>query len=391
MQHKKPAEHKAQMPGSFIRRLVRFVCLRLTPVVTLLLAVLVGYVLSHPLPMGRFFWLVHQPMLLGATRTPPVPADFTGKERHANEILMVLPGGTKMPAIGLGLCCRATAYHQESVRRSVLWYLLEGGRTLDTADLYLNHGAVGDGIRDAQARGVAREEIFLTTKIFPESYGYGATIAWFDRVLGELGLDYIDLVLMHAPRRWFNLYGSEETEFSSFECKTATRCRQETWKALSELRARGKIREVGVSNFRSYHIEPLLEAEGSAPVAVNQIFYHPWIPEYQKEVVEYCNKHGIALTGYFSLGGAFAAEQTQSMAQIKAIAAKHKKSSAQVLLRWSLQNNVSIIPGTGNPKHMRENLDVYGFDLSADEMAEIGRIGEANPMPNLAFPEFMNK
>jgi 2,5-diketo-D-gluconate reductase A len=250
---------------------------------------------------------------------------------------------------------------------------------------------VGDGIRDAQARGVAREEIFLTTKIFPESYGYGATIAWFDRVLGELGLDYIDLVLMHAPRRWFNLYGSEETEFSSFECKTATRCRQETWKALSELRARGKIREVGVSNFRSYHIEPLLEAEGSAPVAVNQIFYHPWIPEYQKEVVEYCNKHGIALTGYFSLGGAFAAEQTQSMAQIKAIAAKHKKSSAQVLLRWSLQNNVSIIPGTGNPKHMRENLDVYGFDLSADEMAEIGRIGEANPMPNLAFPEFMNK
>merc|ERR1719443_1391981 len=110
-----------------------------------------------------------------------------------------LPGGDRMPANGLGMCCRPTAYDPVSVHRTVLWYLLQGGRHIDTASVYMNHEAVGQGIKDAMARGVPRKEIFLVTKVFPDHFGYQESIQRTEEMVKELGADYIDLVLIHAP------------------------------------------------------------------------------------------------------------------------------------------------------------------------------------------------
>merc|ERR1740130_564412 len=134
--------------------------------------------------------------------TPPVPSDLTPKPRPANELFATLEGsGDSMPLNGLGMCCRPTAYDDISVERTIEWYLLLGGRHIDGADIYLNHKAIGKGIQNAMAKGIPREEIFLTTKVYPLHFGYEETIKIVESALEDLGLDYLDMVLMHAPVR----------------------------------------------------------------------------------------------------------------------------------------------------------------------------------------------
>jgi len=297
-----------------------------------------------------------------------------------------------MPASGLGLCCRATAYHQESVKRTVLWYLLEGGRLLDTAQLYFNHKAVGEGVKEAVARGIPRSEIFVTTKIPPDLFGHNSTTAWISRMLAELDLEYVDLVLLHSARPMVAMAGlwPEDRDFVNYPCKTPSQCRQETWKALAVARDKGKIKNLGVSNFGMQHFEEFKKNGNikAAPIAVNQLVYNPWVPEWEKDIVKYCHDNGIVMTGYFSLGGQHSTGSTLAWDALDEIAKQHKKSAAQILFRWSLQHGVAVIPGTGKPKHMKDNIQLYDFSLSEAEVSKIDKLGAESKLAY--WPDFLN-
>ncbi|CAE8592816.1 unnamed protein product [Polarella glacialis] len=238
----------------FCGKMCHLLFMRLLPILVVVVAAFIGWLGSQEVPEGTFFATLIPvlggylpPPITGPWTTPgtkEVPADLAPVPRPVGEILLKLPGGSQMPANGLGMCCRPTAYDPESVRRTVLWYLLLGGRHIDDADVYWNHGPVGEAIHEGVARGVPRSEIFVTTKLFPRFYGQNATVTAVHRFLKELGLDYLDLVLMHAPAHPLGAYG---------ECvgKSYKECRQETWQALSSLRAQGLIREIGVSHFNA--------------------------------------------------------------------------------------------------------------------------------------------
>lgn len=351
---------------------IGFVFGRILPATVLALAVIIGWLSRQECPEGVFFatfiplFKGHlPPAIFGHGRmsgTMDVPEDMLPQRRPKKEMFLTLPGNHKMPQNGIGMCCRPTAYDDELVRRSVLWYLLSGGRLIDTAHLYLNHQAIGQAIKQAIDRGVPRTEIFVTTKIWPSNYGRNATKDAVQLFLQELDLEYVDLVLMHQPRG---------LPFMKTECSKAAlshkECRQETWKSLTDLRHAGLTKNVGISNFNTKQIKELQDLK-LAPIAVHQMQYNLWAPDHSVETFEYCQKHKIAVTAYASLGGLFQHSQTLTIDTLNAIADKHDKTVAQIMLRWALQKNAAIIPGTGNPKHMMENLDVYNFKLSKEDM-----------------------
>jgi len=355
--------------------LFRFLWSRILPVVILALSILLGWLAQQEMPAGVLFATIFPvlhghlpPTLFGHGRmsgVDPVPLELQPAPRPEHEMFLELPGGYPMPMNGIGMCCRSTAYDDILVRRTVLWYLLLGGRLIDGAHLYLNHKAIGQGIRDAMERGIPREEIFVTTKVFPSHFGYNLTKSTVRPFLDELNLEYIDLVLMHFPNTM---------RFLRSECQkkglSNKECRRDTWKALSELRDEGIVRNVGVSNSAIHHLQDIEELH-LAPIAVNQFQYNPFTPDYQVETFEYCQEKGIAVTAYFSLGGSMQHAEAQTVDTLNDIAAQHNQTVAQIMLRWSLQKNAAVIPGTGNPKHMKENLKVYSFELSTADMEAI--------------------
>ena len=368
----------------FLRALVRFTFTRIVPICVLLAALFLRWLnTSTPIPEGKFFATIF-PILKGiwpATivghgkmpGTPPVPDDMTPEPRPENEVLLELPGGHQIPQNGIGMCCRPTAYDDVLVERTVLWFLLLGGRHIDGAHIYLNHKAIGKGIKEAIRRGVPRSEIFFTTKLFPTFFGYNSTLEIVPTWLKETGLDYIDLVLMHAP-----IHPADALLGTSKECNklrlSKKKCRQVTWKALSELRARGVMRNVGVSNFVANQLTDLTEMENVAPIANNQIMFNPFLSNDWLETVEFCHEHGIVITGYNSLGGALQHHEAKTVETLTKLSEKYKRSVAQIMLRWAMQKNVVVIPGTGNPNYMRENLSIYAFELSPEDMDSIDRL-----------------
>eukprot|EP00929_Paragymnodinium_shiwhaense_P032062 TRINITY_DN17843_c0_g1_i1.p1 TRINITY_DN17843_c0_g1~~TRINITY_DN17843_c0_g1_i1.p1 ORF type:complete len:390 (+),score=95.04 TRINITY_DN17843_c0_g1_i1:52-1170(+) len=357
-------------------------CFNCCSLLVLAVALLIGYINTYEHVLAPVFIAVFKLQGLGKPMTEAVPDDMKPKPRPGGEFSLELPGGGQMPANGIGMCCRPTAYDDDSVYNTVLWYLLEGGRHIDTAAYYMNHKPIGRAMKEAMRRGIPRSEIFVVTKVPPDTFGYDSAMEKVPRMAKELDVDYIDLVLMHAPRNfspkffWSMYFGGDE--FSSFSCGSQKKCLQNTWKAFSELREQGVMREGGVSNFNIEHMQYLMSMN-LAPIAANQLQYHPWAPEWQQEVVAFCNKHKIAVTAYFSLGGIQNKDKAADLELLKGIGGAHKVSSSQVLLRWALEKNISIIPGTGNPKHMRENLGIYGFSLSADEMSSIDKL-KSNPI-----------
>jgi diketogulonate reductase-like aldo/keto reductase len=271
--------------------IVPFVCTRVFPTLVVLLSIFVAWLLRGEVPEGRFFATVIPltkgvlpPNIVGhgrltSTSTPPVPDDMSPLPRPAGEEFLVLPQTEdRMPQNGLGMCCRPTAYDDVCVERTVLWYLLLGGRHIDTAHLYLNHEAIGRGMREAVRRGVPRQEIFLTTKVFPSHFGYDAVRTVLPRYLQQLQVEYIDLVLLHWPNR-FGL------PISGCRGLTSVECRRGTWKALSEWQHSGVVRNVGVSNFAVSTLQEMTsygsdgEDNYMAPVANNQIQWNPWAPQ----------------------------------------------------------------------------------------------------------------
>ncbi|MFE5833325.1 aldo/keto reductase [Streptomyces sp. NPDC056488] len=248
---------------------------------------------------------------------------------------VALNDGTKIPQLGFGVF----QVPDDETTTAVAHALEAGYRSVDTAAVYGNEAGVG---RALAASGIARDELYVTTKLWNADQGYDATLRAFDDSLARLGLDHVDLYLIHWPAPARDLY-------------------VDTWRAIGTLVADGRVRTAGVSNFKPAHLERLLDAGGLVP-AVNQIELHPGLQ--QRELRELHAVHGIATEAWSPLAqGAVLADPV-----VTGIAARHGRSPAQVVLRWHLQLGNVVIPKSVTPARIRENLDVFDFALSAEEM-----------------------
>ncbi len=270
-----------------------------------------------------------------------------------------LNDGQKIPIVGFGTY---KSTDQEGIE-AVSTAISSGYSLIDTAAIYGNEEAVGKGIK---ASGVAREDIFVTTKLWRESLGYESTKKEFEKSLKRLDLDYIDLYLIHWPANAKNYANWQKTN-------------ADTWRAMEELQAEGKIKSIGVSNFFEEHLEALFETAKVIP-AVNQIEFHPGY--WQQELVSYCKKQNIALEAWSPLARGKVFENEV----LKAIAKNHNKSVSQVCLRWIIQHEVIVIPKSTNPERIQENIELFDFELTSAEMEKIDQLPEmgfSGELPNI--------
>jgi len=253
--------------------------------------------------------------------------------------LIELNDGNKIPQIGLG----TWPLNDAQVAKAVVEAVAHGYRHVDTAKKYGNETGVGNGIRDC---GVSREELFITTKLDGEFQGSGKAVAGLDGCLERLGLDYVDLLLIHwpLPRRG---------EFVS------------TWKTFEELQASGKARSIGVSNFKPAHLDQLFRETGVVP-AVNQIQVSPSIP--RPAARAFNGSHGIITESYSPLG---ASSDLLNAPVLETVGAKYGKTPGQVVLRWHVQQGLVAIPKTANPQRMKENLDIFDFELEQEDLTAL--------------------
>ncbi|MGO4601387.1 aldo/keto reductase [Terrabacter sp. 2YAF2] len=254
----------------------------------------------------------------------------------------------EMPAVGLGVFQTPP----EETRAAVEAALATGYRHIDTAAAYGNEREVGEALRSS---GVPRDEVFLETKVWISDYGYEQTLHGFDKSAGKLGVEQVDLLILHQPLP------------SDFDKAL------EAYRALETLLADGKVRAIGVSNFMVDHLTALLDQATVVP-AVNQIELHPYFQ--QKPVQELGAQHGILTQAWSPIGGiTFYRDgnhgSTLEDPVIGGIADAHGKTPAQVMLRWHLQRGRSVIPKSTKPHRIAENFDVFGFDLTRDELAAI--------------------
>ncbi|UII56738.1 aldo/keto reductase [Cytobacillus spongiae] len=253
-----------------------------------------------------------------------------------------LHNGVQMPWFGLGVF---KVKEGEEVVESVKAAIKNGYKSIDTAAIYENEEGVGQAIKDA---GVPREELFITTKVWNADQGYDSTLQAFEISMEKLGLEYLDLYLIHWP---------VEGKY------------KDTWKALEKLYKDGRVRAIGVSNFHVHHLQDLLSIAEIKPM-VNQIEYHPHLT--QTEVHEFCKKEGIQLEAWSPLKqGELLNDST-----ITAIAEKHQKSPAQIILRWDLQNEVVTIPKSTKEHRIIENASIFDFELSSEEMEQISGLNK---------------
>ena len=240
-----------------------------------------------------------------------------------------LKHGNKIPVLGLGVW----QLHGAEASKAVKAALDAGYRLIDTASMYGNEKQVGEAIRKS---GVARDEVFVTTKVWNDEQGYGATLGACEASLRHLGMEYVDLYLIHWP-----VPGK----------------RLETWRAMQRLQKGGKIRAAGVSNFM---VQP----------AVNQIELHPFL--HPVDVTDYCREHDIVVEAYSPL----ARGRKLKDATVAGIAAKHRKTPAQILIRWGLQHGFVEIPKSAQPERIRENADVFDFALKPADMKALDALNQ---------------
>lgn len=253
-----------------------------------------------------------------------------------------LYNGVKIPAVGFGTWQTEGG---EQAYNSVRWALEAGYRHVDTAYVYENEKSVGEAIADS---GVGREKIFLTTKLPSEIKTYDGALEYFDKSLKNLGTDYIDLYLIHAPWPWSNV-GEDCTEGNV-----------RAWDAMTKLYAQGKVRSIGVSNFHKEHIEPLIRATGFKPMA-NQIRY--FVGNVQEKITLYCQSENILIEAYSPLA---TGELLQNELLLN-LSRKYGKSIAKICLRYCLQKHTLPLPKSTHKERIKDNLDL-DFVLSDEDM-----------------------
>ncbi|WP_243013993.1 aldo/keto reductase [Brevibacillus borstelensis] len=257
-----------------------------------------------------------------------------------------LHNGVKMPWLGLGVF---KVEEGPELVNAVKTAIVHGYRSVDTAAIYENEAGVGEGIREGMKEArIAREELFITSKVWNADLGYESTIAAYQASLDKLGLDYLDLYLIHWP-----VAGKYK----------------EAWRALETLYKEGRVKAIGVSNFQIHHLEDLMKDEEIKPM-VNQVEYHPRLT--QKELQAYCQKHGIQLEAWSPLMQG----QLLDNPVLQEIATKHGKSVAQIILRWDLQNGVVTIPKSTKAQRIVENATVFDFELTSEEMERIDSLNQ---------------
>ncbi len=256
-----------------------------------------------------------------------------------------LANGVQIPCVGFGTWQTPDG---EVAVASVKAALEAGYRHIDTASAYGNEESVGRAVRES---GMARQDIFVTSKLFNPDHGYDNTMRAFEKTMGELGFDYLDLYLIHWPNpiRFRNSW--KEANAGS-------------WKAFEELYAAGRIRAIGVSNFRPHHLTALMETAQVKPM-VNQIRLCPG--DVHLATVDFCRGHDILLEAYSPLG----LGRIMDVGTVQEIAQRHGKSAAQVALRWSLQKGFLPLPKSVTPERIRQNAELFDFVLSDGEMAAI--------------------
>ncbi|WP_026691654.1 aldo/keto reductase [Alteribacter aurantiacus] len=253
-----------------------------------------------------------------------------------------LNNGVKMPWLGLGVY---KAENGKEIVDTIKEAVLNGYRSIDTAAVYENEEGVGQALREID---VPREQMFITTKVWNDRQGFDETLKAFEESREKLGVDVVDLYLVHWP---------------------VTGMFKETWRAMEKLYKEGRVRAIGVSNFNIHHLEKLLEDAEVIP-AVNQMEYHPLLT--LPELHVYCKEKGIQLEAWSPLtrGRIF------DRPELVSIAEKHGKSPAQVILRWDLQNEVVTIPKSVTPSRIKQNAQIFDFELDEQDMNTLNGMNE---------------
>lgn len=263
-----------------------------------------------------------------------------------------LNNGAVYPSIGFGTY---ELRGSEGIQ-AIIDALEVGYRLIDTAAVYENEEEVGKAIR---ACDISREEILVTSKLWRNKLGYENAHKEFDESLSRLGLDYMDLYLIHWPANARN--------FTDWK-----RVNSGTWKAFEELQESGKVRAIGVSNFLPEHLEALL-ASAKIPPVLNQLEFHPGYM--QNDAVKYCREHDIVVEAWSPL----ARGEVLTNDVLIDIAENHGRPVSQICLRWVVQHGMIVIPKSGNTSHIRSNMEIFNFSLTDDEMAQI------NALPEMGF------
>jgi diketogulonate reductase-like aldo/keto reductase len=253
-----------------------------------------------------------------------------------------LNNNTEIPVFGLGVYQAETG---EETQNAVMNALEAGYRHFDTAKIYRNEDDVGIAVRNSS---IPRQELFITTKLWNSDHGYNSTINACENSLKKLGLDYLDLYLIHWP---------------------VPGLRNETWTAMEKLYNDGKCRAIGVSNYMVRHLEELF-GFCNVPPAVNQVEFSPFL--YQKELLQFCRTKGIEIEAYSPLTKGLKLDDPT----LGKIASRYGKSTAQILIRWCLEHKLIVIPKSVNKKRIIENANVFDFSFSPDDMAVLDSLNE---------------
>ncbi|MFD2916362.1 aldo/keto reductase [Psychroserpens luteus] len=259
-----------------------------------------------------------------------------------------LNNNINIPSIGFGTWQTPDG---ETAINVIKTALNDGYRHIDAAAIYKNEKGVGAGIKES---GIERKDLFVTSKLWNSERGYETTLKAFENTLKDLQLDYLDLYLIHWP--------ATAHQFDNWQ-----QLNNDTWRAMEELYQNGKIKAIGVSNFLEHHLKPLM-AQATIKPTVNQIEYHPGFM--QNDCVKFCTDNNIQIEGWSPLGRGEVLDNDM----LKAIAQNYNKSVAQICIRWALQNNVLPLPKSVTPHRIKENFDIFDFEISDSDMTRINQM-----------------